>query len=227
MTPQVQDLLELLTASEAQQEVISEHGEDREIIPNPEDEDEIWKRFVFDDDSAEINRKAREEAHEQTKCDLGFKKPDNPHTFIESSLTSGSPAPASDIAEPPSASRDKPSPTTEHTPNMTDALAEDLSDAGMVASSSEAAAKINATDATDSIIAQPASPQSPQPEFRFHHPQLFVGRLAYDVPSNPSSVPLYAPPKKGRRPRSGRRRDKGRPDFRAMPNYNDDPIEED
>ncbi|KAF4971378.1 hypothetical protein FSARC_1810 [Fusarium sarcochroum] len=227
MTPNVQDLLDLLTASEEQQEAMSEHQEERETTPNTEDEDEIWKRFVFDDDSAEINRKAREEAHEQTKFDLGFKKSDLPHAFIESSLASGSIAPASDIAEPPSASRDRSSPTAERTPNMIDALTEDLSDVGMVTSSSEAAAKINATDATDSIIAQPASPQPLQAEFRFHHPQLFVGRLANDVPSNPSSVPLYAPPKKGRRPRSGRRRDKGRPGIRAMPNYDDDPIEED
>jgi hypothetical protein len=78
---------------------------------------------------------------------------------------------------------------------------------------------------TDSVIDHPASPQPLHAEFKFHQPQLFVGRLANDEPCNPPSTSLYAQLKKGRRPR--KRRDKERPDFRAIPNYNDDPIEED
>lgn len=52
----VQDLLELLIASEGQP------VQHEEVLTAPqetsEDEDEIWKRFVFDDSPEEINRKA-------------------------------------------------------------------------------------------------------------------------------------------------------------------------
>jgi hypothetical protein len=90
---------------------------------------------------------------------------------------------------------------------------------------SEAVANTGIESMTDSVIAHPASPQLLHAEFKFHQPQLFVGRLANDAPCNSPLASLYAQPKKGRR--SKKRRDKKRPDFRAIPNYNDDPIEED
>ncbi|KAH7255421.1 uncharacterized protein BKA55DRAFT_564058 [Fusarium redolens] len=225
--PNVQDLLDLLIASEEQQEPNIENQTQQEITPNTDDEDEIWKKFVLDNDSAETSRKAREEAHEQTKCALGWKKPNVPRMFIESSLSSGSTAPPSDIAEPPSASRGEAPSTLERNFILADDQIQDLPGAELEVPSSEAAARADIADAADSIIAQPASPQPLQAEFKFHQPQLFVGRLASDVPSTKSPVYLDAPRSKGRRQRSRRRRDKGRPDFRIMPNYNDDPIEED
>ncbi|KAF4455723.1 hypothetical protein F53441_2018 [Fusarium austroafricanum] len=224
--PKVQDLLDLLTASDEQLEPTLESQTHQDTPPDSEDENEIWKRFVLDKDTVETGRKALEEAHEQTKCDLGLKKPNVPRVFMESSLTFGSTAPLSDMAEPSSASRGKSPPTIERDLNVADDQTEYLSGANCIVPSSEAAAMTNITDATDSIIAQPASPQPLQADFKFHQPQLFVGRLASDVPSNTSSIPFNAPLKEGRRQRSRRRRDKGRPDFRAMPNYNDDPIEE-
>ncbi|KAF5547128.1 hypothetical protein FMEXI_5318 [Fusarium mexicanum] len=227
VTPNVQDLLDLLAASEEQQEPNIEDQTQQEPIPNAEDEDEIWKKFVLDNDSAETNRKAREEAHEQTKCALGLKKSNVPRMFEESSLPSGSTAPPSDIAEPPSASRGE-RPTMEgRNFILADDQIQDIPGAELEAPSSETAARVDIADATDSVIAQPASPQPLHAEFKFHQPQLFVGRLASDVPSTKSPVYLDAPRSKGRRQRSKRRRDKGRPDFRTMPNYNDDPIEED
>ncbi|PCD34992.1 hypothetical protein AU210_007581 [Fusarium oxysporum f. sp. radicis-cucumerinum] len=223
----VQDLLDLLTASEEQQEPNIEDQTQQETTPNADDEDEIWKKFVLDNDSAETSRKAREEAHEQTKCALGLKKPHVPRMFVESSLPSCSTAPSSDIADSPSASRGE-APTTEgRNFILADDQIQDLPGAELEAPSSEAAARVHIADATDSIIAQPASPQPLHAEFKFRQPQHFVGRLAGDVPSAKSPVYLDKPRSKGRRQRSRRRRDKGRPDFRTMPNYNDDPIEED
>ncbi|KAG5754748.1 hypothetical protein H9Q69_003078 [Fusarium xylarioides] len=227
VTPNVQDLLDLLAASEEQQEPDIEDQTQQETTPNADDEDEIWKKFVLDNDSAETSRKAREEAHEQTKCALGLKKPNIPRMFAESSLPSGSTAPPSDIAEPPSASRGETPTMEERNFILADDQIQDIPGAELEAPSSETAARVDIADATDSIIAQPASPQPLHAEFKFHQPQLFVGRLASDVPSTKSPVYLDAPRSKGRRQRSRRRRDKGRPDFRTMPNYNDDPIEED
>ncbi|KAF4343324.1 hypothetical protein FBEOM_2728 [Fusarium beomiforme] len=226
VTPNVQDLLDLLAASEEQ------HGVNIDVqttqdTPNAEDEDDIWKKFVLDDDTAETSRKAREEAYEQTKCAMGLKKQDVPQMFSEPSLPSGSTEPPSDIAEPPSVSRGEALPRIERNLKLANDQIQDLSGADSIILLSEAAVITDITDATESIIAQPASPQPFQAEFKFHQPQLFVGRLASDVPSNKSPVYFEAPPKKGRRQLSRRRRDKGRPDFRAMPNYDDDPIEED
>ncbi|KIL96592.1 hypothetical protein FAVG1_01336 [Fusarium avenaceum] len=177
-----------------------------------------WNTFVFDDDSIETSRKARQEAHEQTKRDLGLEKPNIPFPFFESTLSSSSVAPPSDVAEPPSASRDGRSLHKDNNHSKTDDRAEDLR------KPSEAVANTSIESTTDSFIAHPASPQPLLAEFKFHQPQLFTGRLANDAPCNPPST-LYAQPKKGRRSR--KRRDKERPDFRAVPNYNDDPIEED
>ncbi|KAF5627975.1 hypothetical protein F52700_8269 [Fusarium sp. NRRL 52700] len=228
VTPNVQDLLDLLAASEEQQEPTIEDQTQKETTPNADDEDEVWKKFVLDNDSAETSRKAREEAHEQTKRALGLKKPDVPRMFVESSLlSSGSTAPPSDIAEPPSTSRGE-TPTVEgQNFILADDQIQDIPGAKLEGPPSETAARVDIADATDSVIAQPASPRPLHAEFKFHQPQLFVGRLASDVSSTKSPVSLDAPPNKGRRQRSRRRRDKGRPDFRTMPNYNDDPIEED
>lgn len=146
---------------------------------------------------------------------MGLKKSNVAFPFFESTLSSSSVAPPSDVAEPPSASRDGSSLHKGSNYNGTDDRTEYLREP------SEAVANTGIESMTDSVIAHPASPQPLHPEFKFHQPQLFVGRLANDAPCN---SPL-AQPKKGRRPK--KRRDKERPNFRAIPNYNDDPIEED
>jgi hypothetical protein len=223
-------LLDLLAESEDRNGVMLGKQVDRKITPNAEDEDEIWKRFVFDNDTIEITRKARDEANEQTKRDLGLKKTNELHTFEDLFLASSSTAPPSDVAEPPSATRDKSLSMKQTFGIADDQIGKPLStdsdsDSDLEGRpSAEAAAKTDTADTIDSIVAQPPSPRPPQAEFKFYQPQLFIGRLASDAPSDTPSVPLYAP-KKGRRWR--KRRDMGRPDFRAMPDYDDDPIEED
>lgn len=223
------DLLDLSTESEEKNEVLAETQVEQEMSPYAEDEDEIWKKFVLDDNIIETNRKARNEAHEQTKRDLGFKKKSF-HAFEDPSLSSSSTAPRSDVAEPPSASRDRPLLLAKQTLDAVDEQIGEQPGADSDSSqeeppSSEAAAKTNVTDNIGSVVAQPPSPQQSQAEFKFHQPRLFIGRLAGDTSSNKPSVPLYPPPKKSRRWK--KRRDQGRPDFRTMPDYDDDPIEED
>lgn len=228
MIQKAQDLLDLLTENEERHGASIEKQVDPETMTDVEDEDEIWKRFVFDDDPAETKRKACEEATEQTKCDLGLGKAKTLCAIEDALLPSSSAAPQSDVAEPPSEPRDLSANNV--TLDMASDRIEELLGADQGSEleedpSSEAAARTDITDTIDSTTAQPSSPQPPQADFKFHQPQLFTGRLAGEISSNTPSVSLYAPPKSGRRLK--KRRDKGRPDFRAMPNYEDDPIEED
>ncbi|KAH7266099.1 hypothetical protein B0J15DRAFT_580069 [Fusarium solani] len=321
-----QDLMELLVVKEGRQETGHEHRE----TTLQEDEDEIWKKFIFDD-YAEINRRAREEIHEKTKCDLGLKKAippsyvlepasgvkndqmrKTPTAVAESSSTpcldlnwnilepsrsavEPSPAPKTGMGPPMSQSPNttvEPNPAPKldldtsmlelfeayeldlslQIPEFPDSTVElpsapkpDLSlqtaevstdvieplaapgegqpgackthiateepseilsctDEGMQAPS-DAAAETNVVDA-DSAAAQPGSPQPVQSEFKFHHPSLFVGRLASNGPANMPCAPSTAASKMGRRPRARGSREQGRPDFRTMPDYDGDPIEE-
>ncbi|KAL6922160.1 hypothetical protein ACHAP8_003630 [Fusarium lateritium] len=227
-TTDCRDLLDLLSENEGRNGVVTEKDTDRKTTLNPEDEDDIWKRFVFDNDIAETTRRALDEAKEQTKRELGLEKTNSPCTFQDLPLASSPTAARSDVAEPPSISRDS-SLSMKQTLGIADDEMErpsstdpdsDLEDQSI----SEVPAKVDTTDANDSIIAQPSSPVPIQAEFKFHQPQFFIGRLAAGAPSDKPSVTLYEP-KKGRRWK--KRRDKERPDFRAMPNYDDDPIEED
>ncbi|KAI9900804.1 hypothetical protein N3K66_005066 [Trichothecium roseum] len=66
---------------------------------------------------------------------------------------------------------------------------------------------------------------APGTEFRFHHPQPFVGRLA--TTDSKMSLPKSSGPSKGGRGRPKRKRDQSRPDIRRLPDFEgDDPIEE-
>ncbi|KAL3608566.1 hypothetical protein FPOAC2_03566 [Fusarium poae] len=206
-TTKARDLLDLLTESEDKNGVVAEKDIDRKTILNPEDEDEIWKRFVFDNDIAETTRRALEEAKEQTKRELDLEKINRPRTFQDLPLASSSTAPRSDVAEPPSVSRDS-SLSMRKTLNMED----------------DEMGRPSGTDLDSDLEDQSFSEVTAKAEFKFHQPQLFIGRLAAGAPSDTPSVTLYEP-KKGRRWR--KRRHKERPDFRAMPDYDDDPIEED
>ncbi|EKJ78627.1 hypothetical protein FPSE_01221 [Fusarium pseudograminearum CS3096] len=227
-TNNFRDMLDLLTENEDKNGAVTEKHVKEKTTLNSEDEDEIWKRFVFDNDPAETTRKALDEANEQTKRELGLKTTTGPCAFQDLPIASSSTAPRSDVAEPPSATRDS-SLSTKQTPCIADDQIGvplgtgpdlDLEEQSL----SEVTANADTADGIDSIVAQPSSPEPLQAEFTFHQPQLFIGRLAADAPSNIPSVTLYGP-KKGRRRR--KHRDKARPDFRAMPDYDDDPIEED
>lgn len=199
--PNVQDLMDLLI--EEEREEAEPRNPAREPTPEDEDEDEIWKRFVFDDDISEIKRKAHDEARQQTTRNLRQTTTDV----------------ASDLAEPPSIIWNEPSSSPKAM--LSSCRQFPLVHTDELLTSSEAPT----TESTNSIIAHVGSPQ-PQSDFRFHHPRLFVGRLASGpLPDLTPNPPPLQPLKRGRgRPR--KRRDISRPDFRAMPNFDGDPIEE-
>lgn len=203
--PNVQDLMDLLIEEEkfdnGNNTTLSRKEEEA-----AEDENEIWKKFVFDDDIPDIKKRALDEAQQQTTQDLCQAIADT----------------ASNFAEPPSTIREQtsPSPGPVCTPELglqSNSLEEQL------LTSSEALT----TETTNSVIAQASSP-TPQPDtdFKFHPPTLFVGRLASTISTNVNfASPSLQQGKRGRgRPR--RRRIDGRPDFRAMPDFDGDPIEE-
>lgn len=201
--PNVQDLMDLLIEEEGDE---TDHRHPaREPTPEDEDEDEIWKRFVFDDDISEISRRAHDEARQQTTQDL---------------CRAGADV-ASDLAEPPSMTRHEPSSSLRTTIGSCKQYLLAHTDDELLTSS-----EAPTIESTNSIIAHAGSPK-PQSDFRFHQPSLFIGRLASgplsDLTPNPTpSQPL----KRGRGGRPRKQRDISRPDFRAMPNFDDDPIEE-
>ncbi|KAK7408380.1 hypothetical protein QQX98_009476 [Neonectria punicea] len=201
--PNVQDLIDLLEMEEEKGQP-EQTGSPEEIAV---DEDEIWKRFVFDEDCTEINRKARHEAQQQTAGDL-YRAP------------SGLP---SDVTEPPSTSRDSPSTS----PASIASLAIDSPESSSCANEhgSSDVALTETTGTANSNTAHFGSPKPQHSDFKFHQPSAFVGRLASLPPTNNTRPMQWQSTKRGRgRPR--KRRGGGRPDFRTMPDYDDDPIEE-
>ncbi|KAI5467259.1 hypothetical protein BGZ63DRAFT_430686 [Mariannaea sp. PMI_226] len=182
-----------------------------EEIPEEEEEEEIWKKFVFDEDSAGTRRKAGEEARHQTTEDLRC-------------VATGTPL--SDVVEPPSRSswgRTAENPTS-HRGTSTNILE---TRTRIEVPSSEAAVSETALSNTNtSTIARAGSPKRQKPDFKFHQPLPFIGRLA-SLPSctaGPFEIQTSNARKGGRHSR--KHRIKGRPDFRMMPDYNSDPIEE-
>ncbi|KAM5352655.1 hypothetical protein ACJ41O_005377 [Fusarium nematophilum] len=233
--PNVHDLMELLVANE---ENLADHNENgqEERDPSPESDDEVWKKFVFDDSPAETSRQARKEAREKaleevceaTKQNRRLKEAEPLSDIAEpssASIRDLAAEPPSDVAEPPSTFREK---TSDLAPTltMTEGRSDILACASEVQVSSEPAAPADMTDANTSTVAQASSPRPPPSDFKFHQPRLFTGRLVSDGSGNTQSVPSRAPPERGRRPKSRRRRDHGRPDFRAIPDYHEDPIDD-
>ncbi|KAH7148426.1 hypothetical protein EDB81DRAFT_792252 [Dactylonectria macrodidyma] len=207
--PNVQDLLDLLVEDEQGQ---LEETSNLEITS--EDEEEVWKRFILDEDCAEISRKAGLEAHRQTTHDLCIAMAH----------------PTSDVVEPPSASRESPSQTSYQGRGSAIALAMSSPNigSGVEDQPSFNAASTNTTDTGNSTAARAGSPKSHHSDIRFHQPSLFIGRLA-SLPSasNAANVgPVQSQPPLRRRGRRRKSRGEGRPDFRAMPDYEGDPIEE-
>lgn len=199
--PNVQDLMDLLLEDDQGQ---LEEGDNLE--QTSEDEDAVWKRFVFDEDCTEMSRKACQEAQRQTTHDL--------------CITMA--GPPSDVAEPASASRGNPSPDPGSmvslpldSPGTRSRVNEHIS---------ANSASTHTTGTANSNTARIGSPKPQHPDSKFHQPSLFIGRLASLPSANTGPVQLQPP--KRRRGRRRKRRGDGRPDFRAMPDYDDDPIEE-
>ncbi|KAK7431930.1 hypothetical protein QQZ08_001549 [Neonectria magnoliae] len=201
--PNVQDLIDLLEMEEEKGQPEQTGSPEENVV----DEDEIWKRFVFDEDCTEINRKARHEAQQQTADDL-YRAP------------SGLP---SDGAEPPSTSRDNPSTSPTSIASLAMASSESSSCANGHGSSD--IAPTETTDTANSNTAHIGSPKPQHSDFKFHQPSAFVGRLASLPPTNNMRPMQWQSTKRGRG-RLRKRRGGGRPEFRAMPDYDDDPIEE-
>lgn len=208
--PNVLDLLDLLDEEEPSHDTGISALEQN---PGSEDEDEVWRKFVLDDDAGEINRRARAEAHEQTKQQLAQLQ------YL-----------SSDVAEPPSTHSPSPSPTQA---NLVTDINDDPPPRHVGAASRTSHSPDDTTMAPSSVIAQSGSPPKPPQqlaEFRFHQPRLFVGRLASipgSVPAPPDAQSGSAAGKRGRRRgRGARGRELGRPDIRAVPDFEEDPIEE-
>ncbi|OAQ61626.1 hypothetical protein VFPPC_09440 [Pochonia chlamydosporia 170] len=66
---------------------------------------------------------------------------------------------------------------------------------------------------------RPASPVNPKPEVLYRQPQLFIGRLASSEVQHPPMDVAQFPTDRIRK------RFRNRPDIRALPNYDEDPIE--
>ncbi|KAF7538016.1 hypothetical protein G7Z17_g12718 [Cylindrodendrum hubeiense] len=199
--PNVQDLMDLLMEDEEEQPEDDESSE-----KTPEDEEEIWKRFVFDEDCTEISRKARQEAQQQTTHDLCLAMA----------------GPPSDVAEPPSVSRDGVLLSPGSITGWVLDSPETLSGGNELTSPDTGSTSMMGT--ANSNTAHMGSPKPQHSDFKFHQPSLFVGKLASLPTAN--TCPVQLQPPKRRRGRSRKRRGDGRPDFRTIPGYDDDPIEE-
>ena len=166
-----------------------------------EDEDEVWKRFVFDgNDWAKVNAQALEEAQRKTVQQLAH---------LPEAITS-------DVVEPPSSSADANEmpgvPTSASNQPALNKLSARISPA--YASAAPLAPGTTTSSATASGL-----------EFRFHRPQPFVGRLATADNKSASLPTSLAPPKRGRgRPK--RKKDESRPNIRRLPDHDDDPLDE-
>lgn len=126
---------------------------------------------------------------------------------------------ASDVAEPPSASREHPSEPPASVARVDTATAESPR---TEKSYTEAAPTETAT--IDTNTAHAGSPKRSM----FHQPRRFIGRLA-SLPLS-HAAPFQVQPTNLNSKRGGGRsrkhRTEGRPDFREMPDYGGDPIEE-
>ncbi|KAH7325796.1 hypothetical protein B0I35DRAFT_119111 [Stachybotrys elegans] len=180
-----------------------------------EDQDAIWRKFIEYDDSQDMLLRAQQEAQEQTKRELrqsfasivdGFANSrsanaiDVPWTNPPDSVSGPSHGGCSLETNQYQASTDA---TT-----MASILGDGVNDVG-------------------SVVAKPRtpSPRACRGDFKFHQPQLFVGRLAHEVPTN-LAPELNSRNGKAKRRCRKRPRDNGRPDIRSMPDFAGDPIEE-
>ncbi|KAG6002970.1 hypothetical protein E4U43_000988 [Claviceps pusilla] len=108
---------------------------------------------------------------------------------------------ASDLAQPPQPPCSQKYPVQQHITSPDDRL--------------QQTPALSANESTPSLVVHPpdSPPAMPKTESRYRPPDLFIGRLASGLPTNP---------RQGKK----RRTSTTRPYIRALPNHSDDPIDE-
>ncbi|KAL6857527.1 hypothetical protein ACO1O0_004965 [Amphichorda felina] len=206
--PDAQVLMQLLAQEQLAQQARGDDPALGEGVQSEVDEDEIWRVFLLDGDRTEITRKAVEEAMDTTRRHL---------LQPEEKM-------ASDMAEAPSLAPD----SIPMTLSGADNILLDPPSLPVPATQMEMPTFPSGTptDTVTSVAAEQGSPnlgteEQQSADYKFHQPRPFIGRLAStgDGPRQPRS------PLKRRRGRPRKKRDQRRPDFRAMPNFDGDPIE--
>ena len=193
-----------VTVKNKGQETLSPSQLNQPHEPQEEDEENVWKKFVLDDDASEIDRIAHDEAHDRTMRQLRL------HTQ----------APASDITEPSLTNcyqRDTAS--FEGFSSNTG-----FSDTRSLAETSPYSSADTAINSTSAQLGSSASPpKSHKSITRFHKLRPFVGRLA-SVPRASSSL-VNQPDNRG--PKGWKKKNEsGRIDIRGLPDIEGDPIED-
>lgn len=207
--PDGQDLLKLVEEGAPPGEAQARIKDD--VTPEEaEDEDEIWMKFVFDGDSAEISRKAFAQAREKTKQEL-LELVDPVDSDMAEAPSSSMPDMRSPVLRRHTPSRN----LLEDPPRSSDPSPSSISGTGLATATTSV--KPTMTSAT-SLAAEPGS--STTTTTRLHQPPPFVGRVASTAP------PLKPPRSPNKRPRGRprKKRDYRRPNIRTMPNYEADPI---
>jgi hypothetical protein len=176
-----------------------------------DDEDEVWRKFLSDDDGTEVTRRADQEAMNTARGEL------RRHGEVM----------ASNMAEPPSSVPAESTPVTvleahelpwdpPATPMLTATMNSIRPSATPTGTGTSVGAAQGSPDLTEN---QPQ--KQPSTEHRFHQPRPFVGRLSS---TGNATRPPHAPLRRGKgRPR--KTRDHRRPDVREIPNFESDPIE--
>lgn len=171
---------------------------------NTDNEEEIWKNFVFDSDVSELSQLAHETACKQTKNQL---------------VSQLEQIAASDTAEPPSELRSNveipsaPTPPSRITKEFKVIQQDDIGNLQVEGS----ALTWESSDCSLLVREEEALQTN-----RFCYPRPFVGRLATTCRAEDHNPALAA--REGQRKRR-KCRDKDRPDIRALPNFEGDPIE--
>jgi hypothetical protein len=175
-------------------------------------EDELWKRFMFDDDPKEVVEKAGRLAAKETTRQI----------LQERSAV------RSDEVEAPASS-------STHVPTNVDLPESVVIDLSKVCDSESdcGASREDESVQAVSVMAEHGSSspkKSKTHNFKVHVPAPFVGRLASistsdEAGAQPQSTVASL---RGRRGTKWKRRWKsGRPEIRALPDFDEDPIEED
>ncbi|CAH0058810.1 unnamed protein product [Clonostachys solani] len=165
------------------------------------DDDEIWKKFIFDNDS------------DLTESTIGEVQADTATKLMDSQSSCH-----------PAYVQSTPNGDTDIT-----SFGKSVSDnpGGFEWSSDETSSNLLENclieDKPQWYEQGPLSGNPEQDDFKFHHPRPFIGRLASQTNATP--MPKDSPLKRSRgRPK--KKRDAHRPDIRAMPNFDGDPIDD-
>ncbi|KFH45093.1 hypothetical protein ACRE_041590 [Hapsidospora chrysogenum ATCC 11550] len=176
-----------------------------------DDEDEVWRKFLSDDDGTEVARTAGQDAMAAARGELrrqGEAMAGDMAEHPSSVLADSTPMTLLEARELPWDPPTTPMPTT--TMNSIRPSATPTNTGTSVA------AVQGSPDLTEN---QPQ--KQPSTEHRFHQPRPFVGRLSS---TGNATRPPHAPLRRGKgRPR--KTPDHRRPDVREIPNFEGDPIE--